>query len=209
MAKTITALEIQKRNPNRVNVHLDGEFAFGLARIVAAWLKVGQELAPEKIAALLEADAGEVALQRAMNFLSYRARSEKEVIDNLRKHGTPEPAITQTVERLKTSGAINDEKFARMWRENRTELKPRGAYALQSELRRKGIPDRVISRTLENLDEAGLAYTAGLSRVKKLNAADEQEFKRKMYGFLGRRGFGYETIQEVIGRLWQEHNKER
>src|SRR5210317_1123984 len=70
--KKITALTIQKRNPNRVNVHLDGEFAFGLARITAAWLRVGQELTPEKIALLKEEDAAEVALQRAFRFLSYR-----------------------------------------------------------------------------------------------------------------------------------------
>ena len=38
LMKKITALTVQKKNPNRVNVHLDGEFAFGLARIVAAWL---------------------------------------------------------------------------------------------------------------------------------------------------------------------------
>ena len=50
--KKITALEVQKKNPNRVNVHLDGEFAFGLARITAVWLKVGDTLSDEKLAAL-------------------------------------------------------------------------------------------------------------------------------------------------------------
>jgi len=50
--KKITALEAQKKNPNRVNVHLDGEFAFGLARITAAWLKIGDVLTDERIAQL-------------------------------------------------------------------------------------------------------------------------------------------------------------
>jgi len=79
MAKKITGLKLQKRNKNRVNVYLDGEFAFGLSRIVAAWLHTGQELSDEKIAELLSKDDVEIALQRALNFLSYRARSEKEV----------------------------------------------------------------------------------------------------------------------------------
>jgi len=52
MTKKITALKVQKRNPNRVNIYLDGEYAFGLARITAAWLHVGQELGDEKIAEL-------------------------------------------------------------------------------------------------------------------------------------------------------------
>ena len=49
MTRKITALKVQKRNKNRVNVYLDNEFAFGLSRIVAGWLKTGQELSEEKI----------------------------------------------------------------------------------------------------------------------------------------------------------------
>ena len=63
MTKKVTALKLQKRNKNRVNVYLDGEFAFGLARIVAAWLSTGQELTEEKIAELQAQDNVEVALQ--------------------------------------------------------------------------------------------------------------------------------------------------
>jgi len=74
--KKITALVIQKRNPNRVNLYLDGEYAFGVARIVAAWLRVGAELDEKKIEKLQVEDARERALQQAMLFLSYRARSE-------------------------------------------------------------------------------------------------------------------------------------
>ena len=87
--KKITALEVQKNNPNRVNVHLDGEFAFGVARIVAAWLKVGDMMDEEKIQKMRVEDARERAYQQAMLFLSYRARSENEIRKNLRKHETP------------------------------------------------------------------------------------------------------------------------
>ena len=90
MAKKITALKLQKRNKDRVNVYLDDEFAFGLSRIVAAWLRTGQELTEEKIAELQAQDNVEVALQRALNFLSYRPRSEEEVRRNLtyrHRHG--------------------------------------------------------------------------------------------------------------------------
>jgi regulatory protein len=93
LMKKITALTVQKKNPNRVNVHLDGEFAFGMALIVAAWLRVGQELSDEKIEQLQAEDARERALQQAMLFLSYRARSESEIRQNLRKHEIPEPVI--------------------------------------------------------------------------------------------------------------------
>ena len=72
--RKITAIEVQKKNPNRVNISLDDQFAFGLSRLAAAWLKVGQTLSEEKIADLQSADAREVAFQKAMRFLGYRAR---------------------------------------------------------------------------------------------------------------------------------------
>jgi regulatory protein len=99
--RRITALKLQKRNKERVNVYLDGEFAFGLARIVAAWLQVGQELDEEKIAALLAQDGVEVAYQRALKFISYRPRSEKEVEDNLKKHDVPTDTIELIMGRLR------------------------------------------------------------------------------------------------------------
>ena len=63
MTRRITALKLQKRNHTRVNVYLDGEYAFGLARIVAAWLTVGTELSDEKIAMLQAEDQREMTYQ--------------------------------------------------------------------------------------------------------------------------------------------------
>ena len=83
MAQRITAIEPQQKNPQRVNIYLDGEFAFGLAVVVAAWLKVGQELGEEKIASLKMQDEREVTYQKALHFLSYRPRSSAEVRQNL------------------------------------------------------------------------------------------------------------------------------
>src|SRR3990170_3202637 len=114
----ITAIEPQK-NRSRVNIHLDGEFAFGLDRFVAAWLKPGQELSDAKIAALQAEDARERAYQQAMLFLSFRARSEKEIRQNLRKHEIAEPVIEATLERLRQERLGDDEDFGRAWGGNR------------------------------------------------------------------------------------------
>src|SRR5919108_6571166 len=113
--KKITAIEPQKKNPGRVNVYLDGEFAFGLARVVAAWLRVGQELSEEKIERLQLEDARERAFQQAMLFLSYRARSESEIRQNLRKHEIPEPVVEHTLERLRQGWRANGNRFGRAW----------------------------------------------------------------------------------------------
>jgi regulatory protein len=66
MGRTVTAIKAQKRNKDRVSVYLDGEYAFGLARIVAAWLHVGQELSEEKIVLLTSQDEVEAAYARSL-----------------------------------------------------------------------------------------------------------------------------------------------
>ncbi len=206
--KKITALKVQKRNPNRVNVYLDGEFAFGLARIVAAWLKVGQTLSEEKIAALLAQDAEEVAYQRALRFLSLRPRSEAEVRRNLEKHQVSAEVIDQVLARLRRSGLVDDTAFARLWVENRVTFRPRGARALRQELRQRGVPDPIIQQALTDLDEDVLAEQAARKYVHKVSDLSWPEFRRKLGGFLARRGFNYDVIAPVVERLWAERDSD-
>jgi regulatory protein len=217
--RKITAIQVQKRNPNRVNIHLDGEYAFGLARIVAAWLQVGQTLDEEKIAKLQAEDARERALQQAYLFLSYRARSEKEIRQNLSKHEIPEAVIEETLERLRRDGFANDKQFASAWVENRSTFRPRGRRALALELRQKGIDDSTIEAALEEVDEEALAYEAGQKKARKLalsppvpergsKGQEWSEFRKKMSEFLARRGFSYSVIAPIVQRLWSESHTE-
>ncbi len=125
-ARKITGLKVQKKNTQRVNVYLDGEFAFGLRRIVAAWLSIGQELSDEKIAQLKADDAREEAYQRALRALDTRPRSAAEIRKKLLEHDIPEDLAEGVIERLKENRLLNDEQFAQAWIENRSEFRPRG-----------------------------------------------------------------------------------
>ena len=206
--RKITALVVQKRNPNRVNVHLDGEFAFGLARIVAAWLRVGQELNEEKIEQLQDEDARERAFQQAMLFLSYRARSESEIRQNLRKHEIPEPVIEQTLERLRLAGLANDNQFARAWVENRSAFRPRSRRMMAMELRQKGLNDEAVASATEDVDDEALAYEAAQKRIARYKNLEWNDFRKKLSDFLARRGFSYSVIAPVVTRLWNEAHQD-
>jgi len=201
---TITALKIQKRNPKRVNVHLDGKFAFGLASILAAELRVGQELSRQQVDELQSQDAIEVAYLKALNFISYRPRAEKEIIRNLQKHEVPEGQIEQVLTRLRQNDLADDPRFAQLWVENRSTFRPRGRYALRHELRQKGVGEKVIEAALQDLDESQLAYRAASKKAGKLGELEWPEFRRKLYGHLSRRGFSYEIIANVIPVVWEE-----
>lgn len=202
--RKITALKLQRRNPDRVNVFLDGEFAFGLAKIVAGWLKIDQELSEEKIADLLAKDEIEVALIKAFNFLSYRPRTEKEVRDRMAKKGFEEYVIDEIIRRLSEHNYINDSDFADMWVENRSAFRPRGQRALRMELRRKGVADDVIQQATDNLDEKELAFRAAQKQARSYRNLEWADFRKKMYGFLARRGFNYDHINQVTLQAWEQ-----
>ena len=201
--KKITAIEPQK-NRNRVSIHLDGEFAFGLARITAAWLKNGDELSEEKIAKLQVEDARERAYQQAMLFLSYRARSEKEIRQNLRKHEIPDEVIEQTLEKLRGDGLANDNKFARIWVENRNTFRPRSRRVLTMELRQKGLDDETVQAAVADVDEDALAYESARKRANRFKSLEWTEFRKKLSEYLARRGFSYSVIAPVVTRVWNE-----
>ena len=209
LMKNITAIEPQKKNPQRVNVYLDGEFAFGLARIVAAWLKIGQEINDEKITALQAEDEREVVYQRALRFLSYRPRSNAEIRKNLDKHEVPAALIAETIERLERNGLVNDETFARLWVENRNQFRPRSRSYLSMELRQKGIDDEIIRTVLDaDVDEEALALEAARKYARRVEGLERTEFRNKLGGFLARRGFSYAIIAPIVAQLWEEKRSE-
>jgi regulatory protein len=202
---TITAIEPQKRNPRRVNIHLDGEFAFGLSRLTAAWLRVGQTLSDEKIATLRSDDEREAALQQALLFLGYRPRSVAEVRKNLLKHDFGDEVVDATLDRLERDGLLGDRQFARAWVENRQAFRPRGRRVLTQELRRKGIEEPAIRAALaETSDEPSLALEAGRKYAHRLSRLDWPQFRTRLAGYLGRRGFDYEVIASSTKQIWLE-----
>lgn len=204
MAK-VTALKVQRRNSNRVNVYLDQEFAFGLARIVAAWLNVGQELSDDQVAALQSKDAIEAAYQQALHFISFRPRSEAEVRKRLGEKVADPQVIDGVILRLHKADLIGDSQFARQWVENRNTFRPRSHRMLRYELHQKGVKEEDIQQALaETDDEAELAYQAGTRYARRLAALEWEQFRTRLSGFLSRRGFPYGVTASVVHKIWDE-----
>jgi regulatory protein len=178
MERKITALKAQKRDRSRVSVYLDGEYAFGLPRIVAAWLQVGQELNDEKIAELKAQDARESAYQRALRLLNYRDRSEAEIIQSLKQKQVPDEIIADVIDRLQRSHLVDDQRFANTWVDNRNEFRPRSRRLLAYELRKKGIDEQAIQQTLDDIDELGAAYQAASKYAQKIKQLEWPEFRQ-------------------------------
>ncbi|MFW5708995.1 MAG: RecX family transcriptional regulator [Chloroflexota bacterium] len=200
----ITAIEIQKRNKERVNVYLDDEYAFSLTAVDAALLRKGQQLSPAEIDRLRANDEVARAIDHAVRFLSYRPRSTQEVHDNLKKKDFADPAIDAAVEKMQSMGYLDDGAFARYWLENRSTFNPRGTRALRYELRQKGVADREIEAALAEFDDRAAAYDAAQKRVGKLRGLDRRTFTQKLGSYLQRRGFNYSDCRDVIEQLENE-----
>jgi regulatory protein len=200
----VTALKVQSRNKARVNVYLDGQFAFGLAKIEAARLRVGQELDEAALARVRKADEVEQAYERALKLLATRPRSEAEVRRRLREHEVAESVVEEVLVRLRRAGLADDGAFANYWVENRAEFRPRSKRALLIELKRKGVVGDALEEALVGVNDAEAAYQVAAQRARRLRTLPRLEFRRKLGQFLARRGFDYETIEPILERVWTE-----
>jgi len=206
MDRQITNITAQQRNPNRVNIFLDGSFAFSLDRLNAAWLKKGQQLSEAEIDRLLSKDEFTVALTKALRFLGYRPRSRQEMERYLQGKGYENSLIRAVLERLEADKLLNDSEFASQWIENRQVFRPRSQRMMKMELRRKGLSDGVIEDAFlkAGLQELELALAAGRKLMGHYQKLKPLEFRRKLAAALQRRGFSYDTVKECLNQLQPE-----
>ncbi len=112
MAGVITALKLQRRKKNRVNVFIDDQFQFGVQRIIAAGLKVGQELSEADIERLKDEDEEQRAYERALRYLSRRPHSEKEIANKLSRNRIEINVQDRVLKRLREASLVDDVEFA-------------------------------------------------------------------------------------------------
>ena len=208
MGGTITALTVQQRNQDRINVYLDDVFAFGLAVIEAVRLRKGQYLTDGEIAALKSHDVVQQAYERAVRYLGQRPRSIAEIRRHLTDKEIAPTDIDEAIERLESQGYVDDLAFARYWLANRQQFHPKGSRALRFELREKGIAADVIDQVLVDFDSSQAAYEAAQEKARRFRSLDKRAFRDKMGSYLARRGFDYGTARDVINRLIREFEEE-
>lgn len=144
---------------------------------------------------------------RALRFLSYRPRSEKEITDFLNRKKVQLSIISKILQKLKQINLVNDEEFAKWWIEQRTGSKPRGWRLIKMELRRKGISEEIIevqSSKSKVQSEGELARIALNKKLKSLKQLSPEQFRQKVGAFLLRRGFDFETAKGVIDEIFEK-----
>ena len=148
---------------------------------------------------------GGVLLELGLLLLEVRARAKREIETRLTQKGYEEGIIEQVIEKLVRLELINDAQFAAAWVEAKTRVggnRPVGRRRLSSELYAKGVAKDQIAEAVgivSNSDELVLARAAAAKKVRTVPTDRDllQAERRKLMGFLQRRGFGWETVKQV------------
>jgi len=215
----ITSIEPQKKRKNRFNIFLDEEFGFAADENVLLKynLKISQSLTQSQIEKLIKENELGKLMDQSLRFLSFRPRSEKEVVDYLigkisRKENIKysqvkeSPLIKQVVVKLKKYKYLDDFEFANWLVRSRIRSKPQGLSLVKFDLEKKGIDDEIINSIIAKYpDQTVLAKRAIEKKLANWQKLPKGDFKKKIYAYLISRGFNFETIGEVFANLEKKH----
>lgn len=205
----ITALKIQVRDKDRVNVFVDGKYRFSLdiTQVAELGIKNGAEYSESELVELENESQFGKLYTRALEYALTRPRSQREMRDYLyrktrdtrTKTGSIKKGVTKELtervfDRLTAKGYVDDEKFAQFWVENRNVRKGVSKRKLQAELAAKGIERQLIEQTL------GGSERTDAEEIQKIIAkkAGKYDDPQKLIAYLARQGFRYDDIQDAL-----------
>ena len=201
----VTRLVQGKKNPNRVNLYLDDQFAFALSidEVAKHGLKKGLELTGEQIESLKDNDESEYVYAKILNFLSYRPRTVKEVRDRLYKYDVRDKTKQDIlVAKLQDKGYLDDLKFATWFIESRNTHRPRSSRMLKQELMAKGVPSDIITQAMAGSADESDTIARILDKKLGVRRTLERDEEQKIYTYLSRQGYAWDKIKEVV-KTWQ------
>ena len=183
----------------RAKVFLDGEYWAELDGFVAAerGISEGVTLSEEELVEARAAGERPLAMERALNILGYRARSEDELRTRLLRAGYAGATVEETLSRLGELGYLDDEKFARDMAESRA--RKHGPARIFGDLRKLGVGEELAREVADSRfpDDSQFVVAQGVAG-RRYNADERSDaVARRVYGFLARRGFSADVCAEV------------
>lgn len=203
----ITAIDIQKHNPNKVSVFVDGKYSFSITVATARneGLCVGKEISEEMIQRIKGTDEPNMAFIRVIMYLDRGLKTEKECRKKLHDKGFSEEAIEFAIKKAKDLDYINDERYVERYIEVFGVEHGRGEYRLKRDLFMKGIDKDVAEKKIEELyskdDKYENAYKFGKKKYEMVKNDPPHKAKQKVYQHLSSKGFSSEIIIQVIEKL--------
>lgn len=210
----ITNISQAVKNPDRVNISVDGKYRFSLDfhQLAELKIKINQDISEDQLSEFEQESAYGKLYIRTLEYTMLRPHSAREVRDYLwrktrttkyksrktgeikERDGVPQSIADRVFDKLVEKGYIDDEKFAKFWVDNRNQRKGSSLRKLRSELQSKGVDQAIIGTVLENSDRNDKSELAKIIAKKKSKYSDEQ----KLMQYLARQGFRYDDIKAAL-----------
>lgn len=207
----ITSIQAQKR-PGRYNIFINEVYAFPVDEelIIRHMLHKGMVVSKEFQESLQEEDVSRKAYQRALVYLSYGMRSEKEVRDDLIDKEFEE-YVEEIIEQLKDQRLIDDLDYAKSYVRTAANLNKKGPKTIMNELNRKGIDKSLIEEGMLEYsfeDQFDNAFNLAEKSWRKSNQKSQREAIQKTKQFLLQKGYDMDIIQEVVNEMDTEKSED-
>lgn len=209
----ITKIGRQKNNNERYNLYLDEKYAFSVdeAVLIKYQLTKGKVIEDFTIDEMVFDDEVRKAYNKAINFLSYRMRSEHEVKQKLLQSEFGEAVILEAVRKLHEHGFLNDESFTKALVATQKKNSKKGPAAIRQELKKKGIEKDLQEEVLAAYSEEEQLAIARALTEKIINQNDTKtpsQIKQKVQDALQRKGYNFTIISQAIDSFELDKSEE-
>lgn len=197
----MTVTGIEPYSKTKYKIFINGKFAFVLYKgeLSRFHIREGEELTEETRNKIYSDILTKRAKLRAMHLLSDMDRTENALREKLRLGLYPPEIIDAAVGYVKSFGYLDDGRYAENFVRSRQGIKSR--KEIRAMLLQKGVSAELIDNAFESCSAEGGEEDAVMRILKKKKFdpgnADDKEVQR-MYGYLARKGFSYETVRQVI-----------
>ena len=201
----ITAIQAQKRK-GRYNIFIDGQYRFPVSEEVLIQFRLhkDQEITNDQIQAITDADSISKAYNKALDYLSYQLRTEKEIIQYLQQHDFTDSQIEPVLQRLRSQGYINDLEYAKSYVRTIAKTSDKGPKVITQKLRQKGVLENDIETALEEFSFEDQLQNSIKIAQKLARKYHREAFKvkiQKIKNGLFTKGFSSAIATEAINRL--------
>ncbi len=206
MKQKITHIQEQQKYPSHHEIFLDDKpfIIIPSALVEKFGLRIGLEIEAEVIEKLIDADEAMRAKNYSLDLLRENIYSKTQMTRELEREGFGEQAVKTIIAELIHSGHIRDRLYAENWIQRRQKSNPKGRTVLKQELIDKGVDREIAEQVLaavKSEEESKLAFQIAQKRAKQYKRLPIHVAKRRLHGFLARRGFEPEVILQVIEQV--------
>lgn len=213
MIEKITKIELQKKNEDRVNIYINGEYTFSCSKelVYTYKLATGKQFEIDTLNDIVNEDNYIKCKSSALRIIERTYKSEKEMFNKLIEKGYDDNTIINVIEFLRKYNFLDDLAYTKMYIKDK--IKAQGKNKIKFALIKKGISEEIVNQELEDVDDIDQNNTLmklAESKYKTLlkNEQDSRKLFKKLSDFLMRKGFQWEEIKSVLKVLLREDDFE-